>query len=79
VFEQKETETFMNVQKSRLILSTFLWNENEAAYDLPQDAVPADIKTESDPGLDALLSSAKLHPMLLEYDYKLRDLGIERG
>lgn len=77
-FEQQETEVNMMLQKSILQLSFYLWGEGDIAYDLPADAVPETPQTEASPGLDSLLAEAGLHPRLLEYDFGLKILDIEK-
>ena len=76
--EQQETEAFMWRQKSRLELSTFLWKEKETAYELPEDALPALSQSQTFPLLESLLAKARVQPVLLQYQYKLQSLGIER-
>jgi outer membrane protein TolC len=78
LFEQKEAEAIMYMQKSRLQLSTFLWREKDIAYELPEDAVPEQPREEQILPVDSLLSEARVHPLLLEYNYKLSALGIEK-
>jgi outer membrane protein TolC len=78
LFEQQETEAQMLEQKSRLQLSLYLWREGEVAYELPGDAVPETPQVQNPPLLDSLLTAARVQPLLLEYDYKLRGLDIER-
>ncbi|MEJ7912591.1 MAG: TolC family protein [Chitinophagaceae bacterium] len=78
VFEQQETETDMLLQKSRLQLSFYLWRDREVAYELPLDAIPETPHLKTSPPLDSLLTAASVHPLLVEYDYKLRGLSIEK-
>jgi outer membrane protein TolC len=78
LFEQQESEIFMFLQKSRLELSIYLWREGEVAYELPEDAVPESPQSQKLPLLDSVLTEARVQPLLLEYDFKLRSLGIER-
>jgi outer membrane protein TolC len=78
LFEQLETETDMLLQKSRMQLSLYLWKENNLTYALPPEAIPAVPGETNPPILESLLAEAKLHPLLLEYDYRLQGLGIEK-
>lgn len=78
LFEQQESEAFMQLQKARLELSSYLWNDGEVAYELPVDAVPEGAQHLQIPELDSVLTEARMQPLLLEYDYKLRSLGIEK-
>jgi outer membrane protein TolC len=78
LFEQQETETFMLLQKARLELSNYLWQEGDTAYQLPDDAVPGSLLSQPLPSLDSVLAAARMQPLLLEYDYKLRSLAIEK-
>jgi outer membrane protein TolC len=76
--EQQETEASMQLQKSRLQLSSYLWKAGDVPYELPEDAVPEMLQPQKSPLLDSLLVKASVHPSLLEYDYTLRGLGIEK-
>lgn len=78
MLQQQETETLMMLQKSRLELSIHLWKENEVAYELPEDAVPERLQPIQPLPLDSLLAAARMQPRVLEYDYKLRGLAIEK-
>jgi outer membrane protein TolC len=77
-FEQGETEAAALLQKSRLQLSLYLWNGEEMAYELPGDVVPEARQPMAPLLLDSLLTEARVQPLLLEYDYKLRALGIQK-
>ncbi len=76
--EQQETEALMFLQKSKLQLSLYLWGEENMAYDLPEDAVPETTLTEEPLLIDSLLAAAGLHPRLLQYDFQLNSLRIEK-
>ena len=78
LFEQQEAEATMQLQKSRLQLSTFLWREKDVGYELPEDAVPEQPRRENELGVDSLLSEAKVHPLILEFQFKLSALAIEK-
>ncbi|MEI8060370.1 MAG: TolC family protein, partial [Ferruginibacter sp.] len=71
-------------QNARVLLNTFLWKQNNEAYDLPEDVLP-DKKTEAlydavlFPELDKIIVDAKTsHPELNIYGNKLNALTIER-
>jgi outer membrane protein TolC len=77
VFQQRETEFLMEAFTSRLELSTFLWTADDAAYELPPDVLPQGFVRE-ELLLDSMLLASNIHPELIEYDYKLRGLEVER-
>ena len=77
-FERQEAEASMLLQKSRLNLSLYLWTDNALTYDLPDDFVPETPKVYTLPLLDSLLNQAGVQPLLMEYDYKLKELDIEK-
>jgi outer membrane protein TolC len=78
ILEQYANEALIKLIKSRFYLSTFLWKENNVPYDLPEDVIPKASPSESQPGLDSLLLLLGLHPSLLEYDFKLESLQIDK-
>lgn len=66
-----------------LILSLFLWTEDEMPYDLPATVVAPEIETfrpdselfeKLQKGIDTLFNN---HPEILAYDYKLQSLDID--
>jgi outer membrane protein TolC len=75
--QQKESEVLMNIAKSRIQLSLYLWSENGTAYDLPEDAIPQAMEKDII-RLDSLEASVQSHPEIAWYDIKLKYLQIER-
>lgn len=73
--QQYENEIWTEVLKSRLQLSTYLWNANGNPYDLPEQIVPANLVEELIV-LDSLMTSVGTHPELefLGYDNKALEL-----
>lgn len=78
LLQQQLTETEGSLQKSRLQLSVFLWNDAAGAIELPQDVVPQNILPATGLGLDTLLLAAGVHPALQAYNFKLNALQIEK-
>jgi outer membrane protein TolC len=78
VFEQQESEAAMLLLKSKLQLSLYLWEDGGVAYELPDDVIPEAALPSRLPELDSLLREAATQPLLLQYDYDLSVLGIER-
>lgn len=75
----------LNFQNAGLELSVFLWDQNAAPVTLPASVVPddswekTDITGSSLPALDFLLTNARNnHPDLLQYNFKLDALNIEK-
>jgi outer membrane protein TolC len=77
-FELRESEILMELVKARLQLSTYLWREGDVPYELPADVQPQRAAGETEMILDALLTLSSRHPELLEYNFKLRGLEIDR-
>lgn len=83
-FEFQQNEALLLWQNAGVLLSGFLWQQNNEPYVLPQTIVP-DEKIEQlydavvFPEQDALIAAAKKnHPELLVYNYKLGALAVER-
>ncbi len=83
-FEYQQNEALLLWQNAGVLLSGFLWQQNNEPYVMPQTIVP-DEKIEQlydavvFPEQDALIAAAKKnHPELLVYNYKLGALAVER-
>jgi outer membrane protein TolC len=76
-FALQKTEVEMQLQKSSIELSGFLWKEDNQSYQLSEEIIPAP-KAMMDISLDDLLQKGNLHPELLTYKYKLNSLQIEK-
>jgi outer membrane protein TolC len=76
-FALQKTEVEMQLQKSSIELSGFLWKEDNQSYQLSEEIVPAP-KAMMDISIDDLLQKGNLHPELLTYKYKLNSLQIEK-
>ena len=74
----KQNEMYAELRKSQLELSTFLWKEKDSQFDLPEDAIPQEINANETISIDQLLKAATMHPDLLQYDFKLNALTIEK-
>jgi outer membrane protein TolC len=83
-FEYQQNEALLAWQNASVMLTTFLWKDNNVSYDLPVDVRPD--KKISDlydavifPELAKLIDDAKkTHPALSIYSFKLRGLDIEK-
>lgn len=78
-------EAQLNFQNTGLELSVFLWNNNTEPVMLPASVVPdaswkkISITESSLPVLEEMLNNAKSnHPDLLQYNFKLDALGVEK-
>ncbi len=83
-FEYQQNEAWLAWQNAGIQLNTFLWKQNNEAYELPQDVFP-DKKPEElydaviFPELAKTIEDArKTHPELSMYSYKLNTLEIEK-
>ncbi len=84
-FKLMLNESLLNFQNTGLELSVFLWNKNAEPITLPVSVVPDDawkkisITELSLPLLDDLVNTAKTnHPDLLQYNFKLDVLDVEK-
>jgi outer membrane protein TolC len=83
-FEYQQNEALLAWQNAGIALSTFLWKDNNASYDLPVDVLPAEKVSELYdavifPELAKLIDDAKkTHPALILYNFKLKGLDIEK-
>ncbi|NOT92021.1 TolC family protein [Ferruginibacter sp.] len=83
-FEYQQNEALLAWQNATLQLNSFLWKQNNEAYELPEVVLP-DKKTEQlydaviFPELEKIIADTKTtHPELNIYRYKLNALTIER-
>lgn len=68
---------YTDLIKSKLELSVFLWKE-DGTFDLPDAILPAPVFFEETFLLPDLLTQTNSHPLLLQYNFKLSSLAIER-
>lgn len=78
LLQQGLAEATGALQKSRLQVSLFLWDESASGLQLPADVVPQDTLLPTSRGLDTLLLAARVHPELQAYQFKLDALQIEK-
>lgn len=83
-FEYQQNDALLEWQNATMRLNTFLWKQNNEAYELPASVLPAE-KIESlydaviFPEQDKIIADAKTsHPELNFYNFKLGALNIER-
>ena len=84
-FKLMLNEAQLNFLNAGLDLSVFLWNKNTAPVTLPSYVIPdvtwkkIKVTELSLPVLEELLNNAKVnHPDLLQYDFKLNALDIDK-
>jgi outer membrane protein TolC len=84
-FQLLQSQAWLSFQNSGLDLSTYLWTDNDLPYIMPEDIVPDEVSRELNaiklnvPELNQLLDAARLnHPELLQYNFKLDALDIEK-
>jgi outer membrane protein TolC len=77
----------LTVQKARLLVSRFLWLEDNSSYTLPETVVPESVDStfiqpslgSSLEKLDVLLAQIdSRHPVINQYELKLKELNVER-
>lgn len=83
--QYQETQYRMQFRNAGLTLSSFLWTDSGAPYNLPEDVSPPAgwdnqlVLADMELDLNALLTIAEnSHPALRVYDYKLRALDVEK-
>lgn len=69
---------YTDLIKARFELSVFLWKEDGNFFDLPEMVLPAPTLFEEKFLLSDLLTQTSSHPRLLQYNFKLSSLAIER-
>lgn len=77
-FQVRSSELLAQLVKTSLELSTYLWKDGDEAYQLPEDAVPQVWNNTQQLSADSLLVQGNTHPELLQYNFKLNALAIER-
>ena len=77
-FSIQKAEIYSYLLKSRLELSAYLWTENNAAYELPADVIPQKQNELQPQDLNQLLEATNNHPQLVQYNFKLKSMQIER-
>ncbi len=83
-FEYKQNEALLEWQNTTVLLNTFLWSQNNEAYELPANVLPVEKARQLYdavvfPELEKTIADAKTsHPELNIYGYKLNALTIER-
>jgi outer membrane protein TolC len=83
-FEYLQNEALLEWQNATVLLNTFLWRQNNQAYELPVNVLPVEktaqlLDAVQFPELEKIVADAKTtHPELNIYGYKLNALTIER-
>ena len=80
-FEYLRNQYFTDFQNAALLLSLYLWTEDEEPYVLPESIIPEsnEIEVKEDVNLEVLLTTAiQQHPELRAYELKLDILEIDR-
>jgi len=84
-FQLLQSQAWLSFQNSGLELSTYLWTTDNLPFTLPDDIVPDEESRGLNtiklivPELNQLLDAARRnHPELLEYNFKLDALDIEK-
>jgi len=81
-YQLMQSEALLNLTKSKLELSNYLWFENYAGYQLPDNYLPDilnfNVATLSSNVEEQIAQSTLQNPTLKVYDFKLSSLEIER-
>lgn len=77
-FQIKLSEAYQNLVRANLQLSTFLWTDTGGQIDLPIDVAPQQYKERKALALADVLAFSSSHPELIQYDYKLKRLQIDK-
>jgi len=83
--ESLQIQSWLNLQKQRLLLSNYLWNESDFPYEMSDDIVPdsswnsVSIQAYPLPSLtDAITTAINTHPKLLSLGYKVNMLDVDK-
>ncbi len=81
-FQFLQNEALVKLNNTNISLNEFLWLQNNTPYSLANDVQPDILETSTMNNLqnvDSLLNIANItHPKLLGYDFKLKNLSIEK-
>ena len=77
-FTIQKAEIYGYLLQSRLELSAFLWTENNTVYELPAEVMPQLQNGLQLLELNNLVGITNNHPQLVQYNYKLKAMQIER-
>jgi outer membrane protein TolC len=83
-YEYQQNQARLNWQTAGLHLSTFLWKDNNQQYDIPEDVLPGKkledlIDGVNFPELQKLVDDAvRVHPELSIFNYKLKEMNIQK-
>jgi outer membrane protein TolC len=77
-FQIRLSEAIQNALKANLELSSFFWTENGGQADLPFDIIPQDYNPKKSYTLPDVLSLVNYHPELMQYEYKIKGLKINK-
>ncbi len=77
-FEIRRAEVVQDLYRARLDLAAFLWTREGAQAELPEDVIPAEEEHRASLELDEVLRFAEIHPEVVQYDFRLRNLQIDK-
>ena len=77
-FEIKRSEAVLQLYRARLELTAFLWTGEGSPAVLPENVMPGIQVPATSFELQEILFLAESHPELAQYDYRLRNLQIEK-
>jgi outer membrane protein TolC len=77
-FQIRLSEAIQNTLKANLELSSFFWTENGGQADLPFDVIPQDYNPKKSFTLPDVLTLVNYHPELMQYEYKIKWLKINK-
>ncbi len=77
-FGIKRSEAVQELYRARLELTAFLWTKEGAQALLPENVIPAGEDIGGAVELQEVLTLAANHPELAQYDFRLRNLEIEK-
>ena len=83
--ESMQVQAWLNLQKQRLMLSNYLWNESNIPFEMSEDILPDSswntvaIQAYPLPSLtDAISTAVNAHPKLLSLGYKVNMLDVDK-
>lgn len=74
----KLTETYQELVKAKLQLSTYLWTENGGHTQLPNNVVPQEYEGEEGSALIDFTNGVLSHPEVKLFDYNMKALQVDK-
>jgi outer membrane protein TolC len=78
LFGLRVNEASLELFKSRLELSAYLWTEGDQPFELPEQVVPSTSYVPQPIPYDSLMTQLNTHPVIAAYDFRVKQLDIQQ-